>query len=483
MDQKKEKKKFGAGVKASFTTRKFRGGAYATVLSVIAVALVLVVNMIATKLDIQSDLTADSKYSLHDETIELLKGISDDITIYCLEISGEEITQFDKIFSKYDDYNSKIKLAYKDPILYPKFAAQYVDDEITQHSFLVVNESNGRAKYVGYSDIMVREFNYSTYGFDTTGIDLEGKLDAAIQYVTNEELPVIYQPTGHGEAALGASLQALLENANATVNEIQLITQSEIPQDCDILLINQPQTDYTKEETELVLEWLKQGNYAIFILDYQTPGLTNFNTLLQYYGLLVHEGVVIEKDSKHYAFQMPYSILPTVYSSEISDSVRGKKYVLAQWSSGITLLDDMRDTISVTKILYTSEDSYLKQLTAETLEKKEGDLEGPFYVGLTLYETVGEKETKIAVYSARDFLADALVGSESYGNGDLIINTISSFTEQENSSVSVPAMSLSEDMVTMSSADANRIAVFVAVILPLAVIGVGIYVVARRRKK
>ena len=102
MDQKKEKKKFGAGVKASFTTRKFRGGAYATVLSVIAVALVLVVNMIATKLDIQSDLTADSKYSLHDETIELLKGISDDITIYCLEISGEEITQFDKIFSKYD---------------------------------------------------------------------------------------------------------------------------------------------------------------------------------------------------------------------------------------------------------------------------------------------------------------------------------------------------------------------------------------------
>ena len=110
-------------------------------------------------------------------------------------------------------------------------------------------------------------------------------------------------------------------------------------------------------------------------------------------------------------------------------------------------------------------------------------MEGPFYVGLALYETVGEKETKIAVYSARDFLADALVGSESYGNGDLIINTISSFTEQENSSVSVPAMSLSEDMVTMSSADANRIAVFVAVILPLAVIGVGIYVVARRRKK
>lgn len=46
------KEKLGGRVKASFETRKFKGGAYATALSVIAVALVIIVNLIMTKLDI-----------------------------------------------------------------------------------------------------------------------------------------------------------------------------------------------------------------------------------------------------------------------------------------------------------------------------------------------------------------------------------------------------------------------------------------------
>ena len=47
--KKKGEKKERGSWKASFTTRKFRGGAYATVLSVIAIALVIAVNMLASK--------------------------------------------------------------------------------------------------------------------------------------------------------------------------------------------------------------------------------------------------------------------------------------------------------------------------------------------------------------------------------------------------------------------------------------------------
>ena len=116
-----EKKKGKGGWKASFTTRKFRGGAYATVLSVIAVALVVAVNMLATKLEIRFDMTDDGKYTLHEETIGLLKGLKDDITIYSLEVSGDELPQFEKIFTKYDDYSSHVTLSYNYPLLHPKF--------------------------------------------------------------------------------------------------------------------------------------------------------------------------------------------------------------------------------------------------------------------------------------------------------------------------------------------------------------------------
>ncbi|MDE7300154.1 MAG: GldG family protein [Lachnospiraceae bacterium] len=481
--KKKGEKKERGSWKDSFTTRKFRGGAYATVLSVIAVALVIAVNMLASKLDIRFDMTEDGRYSLHDETIGLLEGLKDDITIYYLAVTGQELQEFDRIFSKYDDYGSRVTIAYKDPVLHPKFAAQYVDDSVKQNSFLVVNESSGKAKYVDYSDILIQELNYNTWQFVTTGYDLEGRLDAAIQYVTNEDLPVVYRVTGHGESSLASALSDLLERSNVTLNEIQLISAARIPEDCDILLFCQPQSDYTEEEAAMVRGWLEQGGYGIFLLDYMTPLLKNYNGLLQYYGLETHEGVVIEGSSDYYMNQRPYMLLPTVYSSDITDSVRKKKYVVTPWVTGVTLRDDQRDSISVTKLLYTSDNSYIKALDSDTLEKREGDKEGPFYVGLTLSETVSGGETKIAVYSARDFLINDIVGNTyDYGNDDIFLNTISRFTEQE-SAVAVPTVSLEQERVVLSSAEANRIAVLVAVVLPLAIIGTGVFVVVRRRKK
>ena len=111
----------------------------------------------------------------------------DDITIYYFVQSGGESPYFDNLFTKYDDYNSRVKVEYKDPVLHPKFASQYVKDSVTTNSFLVVNESTGKAKYVPTSEVLVQEFNYNTFSSQTTGVSLESGLNAAIQHVTNEE--------------------------------------------------------------------------------------------------------------------------------------------------------------------------------------------------------------------------------------------------------------------------------------------------------
>lgn len=477
-----EKEKLGRRVKASFETRKFRGGAYATLLSVIAVALVIVVNLLVTKLDIQFDLTDDGKYSLDEETIRLLKAIDKDITIYYFVQSGNEITYFDRLFTKYDDYNSHVKIEYKDPVLHPRFASQYVEDNVTEQSFMVVNEETGKAKYVPYSEAVVQEPNYNTFQMQTTGIAVENGLNAAIQYVTNEDLPVLYNVSGHGESSISTTLSDFFTKNNITVNDIRLVTQEAVPEDCDILFINQPQSDYMPEEITMIKEYLAAGGDAILILDFVTPELANFNELLTYYGMDVQEGLVLEGDSRYYMFQAPYVVLPTVYNTEITNSVRGKKYVVAQSATGILLREDKRDTLTIEKLLETSESSYIKALQSETLEKEDGDVQGRFCVGLKITEAAGAEETRIAVYSSKFFLDDTLIANSSYGNGDILLNTINIFTEQENA-VAVAAKSLAEAQLTISSAAANQIAVVVAVILPLCIIGIGIYIVVRRRKK
>ncbi len=175
-------------------------------------------------------------------------------------------------------------------------------------------------------------------------------------------------------------------------------------------------------------------------------------------------------------------VLPTVYNTEITESVRNRKYVLAQTVSGITLREDKRETLTIEKLLETSEASYLKSTEAETLEKEEGDLSGRFLVGLNLTEAAGEGETRIAVYSAKFFLDDTLIQNSSYGNMDILLNTINVFTEQENA-VAVPAKSLMEEQLTVPSAAGNKLLLCTTVLLPLGIIGVGIYVVVRRRRK
>lgn len=477
-----EKEKFGGRVKASFETRKFKGGAYATVLSVIAVALVVVINLIMTKLDLQLDVTDDGKFSLDTETIRLLKEIDEDITIYYFVQSGGESPYLDNLFTKYDDYNSRVKIEYKDPILHPKFAAQYVDDSVTLDSFLVVNETTGKAKFVPTSEILVQEFNYNTFQYQTTGISLENGLNSAIQYVTNEDLPVIYNVQGHGESSISSTLSKLFEKNNITTNDVRLVTQGEIPEDCDLLFINQPQTDYTADEITMVKEYLAAGGDAIFVLDYMTPELPNFNELLIYYGMDVHEGILMEGDSRYCLYQMPYVILPTVYNTDITESVRGRKYVVAQTVSGITLREDKRESLTIEKLLETSDQSYIKPADSESLEKEDGDLSGKFCIGLKLTEAAGEEETKIAVYSAKFFFDDQLLSESSYGNMDILINTINTFTEQKNA-VSVPAKSLMEEQLTVPSASGNKIVLITTVLLPLAIVGAGIFVVVRRRKK
>ena len=48
-------------MKTNFNTRKFKGGAYASTISVVVIAIVVVINLMFTKLNLTVDLTADGK--------------------------------------------------------------------------------------------------------------------------------------------------------------------------------------------------------------------------------------------------------------------------------------------------------------------------------------------------------------------------------------------------------------------------------------
>ena len=469
--------------KASFSSRKFKGGAYATVLSVVVIIVLLFVNLIAGQLNLNIDVTSQAQYTISDETRDLMADLQEDITIYYLVQPGNEIELFTELVDRYEGLSSHITVDYVDPVQYPGFASEYTSETISQNSIIVVNDATNRAKYVDYYDMIIQEIDYTTYSLQVTGTDVEGQITSAIQYVTNEDLPIVYQVTGHGETEIGSTLQSSMDKENITLNTLNTLTEESIPEDCDILLINGPTQDLMEAEVTMIEEYLADGGNAIIFAGYGTADLTNFNSLLNSYRVGIVDGVVLEGSTNNYMGNYPNMVVPNVESHDITDAFMDSKYVLMVNASGLEILDGGRTSIEVTSLLETSEDAYSKiveELT--TLTKEEGDIDGPFSLGVYVTEEYDGVETKVAVFASPTLIADSYAGMDTLGNLDLFLNTVNTITEQENT-LSIRTVSLAVDTITMTAAQVNMWAAIYIVIIPAVIIIAGIVVTVRRRKK
>ena len=159
-----------------------------------------------------------------------------DVTIYYLVEPGKESPMFLRIAEKFDSLSDRISLEQKDPIQYPGFAAEYVDDEVAVNSFLVVNNETKQAKYVDHKEMLVQEFSQQTFQYHTVGIDVEGKLISAIQYVTNPNIPTVYYTVGHDEFEIGEIFKDTMSRMNIAINSLDLDHRAD-SEDCMFVIV------------------------------------------------------------------------------------------------------------------------------------------------------------------------------------------------------------------------------------------------------
>ena len=108
-------------------------------------------------------------------------------------------------------------------------------------------EGEKRSTVVDYSDIYTYEMDYSTYSYQTTGYDGEGRTVSAIAYVTTEDMPVFYVIGGHGELELEEKFVNTITKENASYETLMLYSVDEIPEDAQGVILNAPTSDYSKE--------------------------------------------------------------------------------------------------------------------------------------------------------------------------------------------------------------------------------------------
>ena len=450
----------------SFSSRKFKMGGFQTLTMVIVVIVVIVLNLMVGKLNITVDLSSDKIFSLTDETKNMLSGLGDDISIYYMVQSGKEAAAVEKVLDEYDRF-ARIHIEKKDPVIYPNFAKDFTDDEIKD---------------------LFHGLDYSTYS-QTNSLDAEGKITAAIMGVTSADTKKIYVLSGHGETELGEECSDILEKSNMATEVFDSSKADKVPEDCDILILNGPKYDLTKEEYDILSSYLQDGGKAMIYLNPEAESQPNFKKLLKDYGLDVVNGYIVDA-SQSMSANLPTILQPTMKEHDITADVQDGS-VFQAISVGMTSDEKVRSTLKIETILQSSDSSFSRvDQKLKTVEKADSDISGPFITAAAVTDTYSEKK-KGAGYATKLFVMgnclneynQVFIGSNQYGNRTMLLNTLGWLAGSETNTLAIPVRSLDTETVRMEAGTIAFWIVFLVVLLPLCLLGIGFVIWYRRRKR
>ena len=464
-------------MKANFKSIAVKGGSYSMAVTAIAAAILVVVNILVSVLPTSAtkfDITSQNLYSITSSTKVVVNALEKDVTIYWVVQSDKEDEIIENLLGRYESLSGHISVVKKNPDVFPTFTSQYTSESVPNNSLIV--ECGDKSRYISYNDIYLTDVDMSTYSYVYT-FDGEGAITSAIDYVTADTLPKIYTLEGHGEGELPAAFQNQIEKENMELNSFSLLNTDSIPEDADVLMIYAPSSDISAEEAKLLRDYLTAGGKLLVMAGPTEDGsLTNLCDVLADYGVTAAEGIVVEGDRDHYAFQQPYILLPDLAENDItSPLISSKYYAIFPLAQGLTINDSR-----ATALLTTSDAAYSKAagFTLTTYDKEDGDIDGPFALAVTAESTNGGQ---LIWFASSSFLDELYNAYSSGANLNLAMNALSSLVGQREA-LSIRSKSLSYNYLTISQSSATILKSWMIAILPLAFVVYGVLVVIERRR-
>lgn len=458
----------------------FKGGIYSLFVTVIVLAILVAVNVFASVLPAnltKYDMSSTKLYSITSNTKAVVNSLKKDVKIYWIVQADKEDDVIENLLTKYESLSEHIKVVKKNPDVYPTFAEKYTSEEVPNNSLVV--ECGDKNRYISYNDIYVAQMDAQGQSSNAS-FDGEGAITSAIDYVVSEELPKVYVLEGHGEAELPEAFQKQIERENIETASISLLKEKKVPEDADALLIYAPASDISTEEKEILTKYVADGGKMMVAAGPTEEGsLTNLYSILEDYDVEMAEGIVVEEDYEHFAFQQPYILLPDIQSSEITDPlVKENYYAILPIAQGLTVKDT---TGRVTELLTTSELAFSKKsgYDLETYEKEEGDEDGPFALAVSID---ADNDGQIVWFSSSLFLEDMYNSYSSGANLDMGMNALSSLVG-EREAVSIRSKSLNYNYLTIDESTSALLKTMMIGVFPVAVIVTGIVIVVRRRRR
>jgi ABC-2 type transport system permease protein len=480
-------------IQRSLSSKKFRYGGYATLLILAALAIVIALNVLVDQIPWKADMTQNKLFSLSEQSVKILKELKSDVSITMLAKVGQENTIVTETLSKYARTSAHIKLATIDPERNPGWAKPYEKDgaSLSDGGVVVAGAGGKRFKAIQYYDMYNWDTSDYTQEPQPSSLAIEQKVTTAILYVTAERNPALYALTGHNEEKLtDYAISSAMEDQNYETKDLSLLTSESVPADADVLAIFDPKVDLSSEDAGKIQAYLQQGGRLLVIKNVPnspTSRMPNLEGVLAYYGVAMQPVLVVEGNPANVFLNNPLSFLPKQESHEILDPITKAKYTILLFASGaIESLPLKRKTLTVSPLLTTSMNSWgmPNYTTRDKSDKAKGDVEGPFTLAAAVVDQPSDpnaKDTRLVVVAGSAFLLQELT-SRTPGNTDFFLNSLSWLRDKKDT-ISIQAKSLMTYRLRLNATQSWVLAGVTAILIPLLVLGAGLFVWLRRRHK
>ncbi len=475
-------------------------GSFSVTVTAVVIVIAVLVNLFVNELPgtiTKLDTSSLQLYTVGEETEGVLASVDRDVHFYLLAERGTEDSTITGLLERYEALNDHVKVTVIDPATNPTFISQYTEDQLSSNSVIVASDL--RHYVLDYYEIYTTQYseedyyNYMYYGVMPTGTKyFSGELafTTAVDYVTREDLPVLYSLEGHGETALDATYQSYITAENVAMNTLSLLTVDVIPADCSAILINNPTGDINGDELAMLRQYLAEGGSVILVTSYANYSefaMPNLTALAAELGLEPADGIVFESDRNRYT-GYPYSLLPSLGSTGPMALVsEGTQYALMHAAHGI--LDNGKGAGTVIPMLTTSSGAYVKAVpetgSFNTLEKEDSDLSGQFYLAAAVTgeaDGTREEDYRFVWYASPSITSASDDSYISGGNSAVFMGSVGWMAENQIS-LSILAKQLQVEALTLTAAQSSLWSIIVIFIIPLAVLAAGFVIWIRRRKR
>ncbi len=487
--------------KPNFTQkRNFKYGAVATAITVGFVALVVVVNVIATllleKYPLTLDMTSTGKYEISQESIDYVQTLDQNVTIYVMadesyftDPNNTYNYQVGQILKKYVQYNDKIALSFINLETNPGFASQYPDESFAAGDVFFVSDL--RTQKFSFDDLFNITYNSSTGGVSSISSKAEETVTSALLYVTDADPTKVVITSGHNEDAVGG-LTNLLQKNGFELSTVQTLG-AEIDSSADIVVVAAPMVDFTEAEIKKIDDFLVNGGaygkQMVYIANPSQPELPNLEAFLAEWGIGFEDGVALETNSDLIYYENSFSIQdPESIDLEfIGRTDELKSQILMHNVRPIIQLFEAQNLRS-TKVLCTTYDSaVLRPLDASddwTTEGQQTQAFNTILVGIRETDTTVQSEVQssnVVAFASSDMFASGFGDSDIFGNSQFTVSLLNQLTGKEENAITVTAKDLVPVSLDINQTTAIVLGIVFVAVLPLVILVSGLVVFLRRR--